>query len=306
MFTKKKQKILLPILALVIANSLWGFNTIFMKISLETIPPAVSVGGRFFLASLCILPFALKTWKPLKTKYLLLFMLASVISICLSSLVLNTGLKQVPAFNAAVIWLMSPIILLVLSASVLREKINVRTFIGIIIAIAGSMIIIGRPDGGAGGQNNLAGNLLILLAVFFDIIAILMAKPLLKKVSSYQASFLCLFPGSVVVLIYAISQSGSWHVSSVSRASAIAVTLSLIAVAVANLLFYYALSHREAHTVGVYSYLDTLVTIVAAWFILSERPATSFVIGAGLIIAGLYFTEMHKKHRRHLLAKHKI
>jgi drug/metabolite transporter (DMT)-like permease len=292
-----KQKYLLPILALVIANSLWGLNTIFMKISLETIPPVVSVGVRFFLASLVILPFAVKTWKPLKTKYLLLFMLASVLGITLSSLSLNIGLRQVPAFNAAIIWLTAPILLAVLSAATLKEKVSVRTFIGIMIAIAGAMIVISRPNGGAGGTNSLAANLLIVLSVFFDVIAILISKSLMKKVSSYQAGFLNLFPGAVPVLIYAIVRHGTWRLSSVSRSSAIAFSFSVVVIIIANVLFYYALRYRQAHTVGVYGYLDPLLTVIGAWFILSERPAPAFVVGAGLIIAGLCFTELKQAHR---------
>lgn len=109
-----------------------------------------------------------------------------------------------------------------------------------------------------------------------------------------------LIPGCVIGVNICFAHHGAWQVSSVSRSSAIAFYTSVAAIIIANVLFYYALRNREAHTVGCYSYLDPLLTVLGAWFILAERPAPAFVVGAALIVVGLYFTEMHKKHRRHL------
>lgn len=299
----RKQKLLIPILALIIANVLWGFNTVFLKISLETIPPALNVGLRMVIASLCLLPLAIKTWKPLKKADLLRFILASTFAVSLSGLCMNIALSKTSAFNSAAIWLLAPVFLLVLSASVLKEKISSRTFAGILIAILGSIIIIGKPVGALNPSNAAFGNILIVLAVFFDCIGIMLAKPLMKKVSSYQATFLCLFPGAVPVLIYAVTKNQLSSISQVSKASSIAFVLSTIAIVTANLLFYYALRRKQAHSTGIYSYLDPAVTVIAAWFILGERPNTGFVIGASLVLLGIYLAELHKKHRRHLLNK---
>lgn len=303
----RKQKLLLPILALTIANIFWGLNTIFLKISLETIPPALNLSARMILASLILLPFAMRSWKRLKRADLLRFTLASIFAVSLSGLAMNIGLATTSAFSSAAIWLLSPIFLLVLSASVLKEKINPRTFLGISFAILGSVIIIGRPVGeGASSPNMVLGTLLIVLAVLFDCIGILLAKPLMKKVNPYQATFLCLFPGALPVFVYAIFKLQDWTVSDTSRASMIAFGLSTTAVVIANLLFYYALSHKQAHKTGIYGYLDPAFTVIAAWLILSERPTTGYVIGALLILFGIYQAELHKKHRRHHFIKHHL
>ncbi len=302
----RKQKLLLPIIALVIANAFWGINTIFLKISLETIPPALNIGIRMILASLILLPFALKSWKHLKKTDLLRFILASIFAVSLSGLAMNIALGTASAFSSAAIWLLSPVFLLVLSATVLKEKIKPRTFLGIAVALLGSVIIIGLPVGGASSDPVMLGSLLLVLAVLFDCIGILLAKPLMKKVNPYQATFLFLFPGALPVLIYALMKLENWTVGDVSQASAIAFGLSTAAIVIANLLFYYALSHKQAHKTGIYGYLDPAVTVIAAWFILSERPNMGFVIGISLIIIGIYLAELHKKHRRHLFSKHHL
>lgn len=302
----RKQKLLIPIIALVIANILWGLNTIFLKLSLETIPPALNVSTRMILASLILLPFAMKSWKKLKKTDLLRFILASIFAVTLSGLAMNIALGTASAFSSAAIWLLSPVFLLVLSASVLKEKINPRTFLGIAVALLGSFVIIGRPVGGLSSDAVMLGSLLIVLAVIFDCIGILLAKPLMKKVGPYQATFLCLFPGAVPVLIYALANLQNWTVTDVSQSSAVAFALSTAAIVIANLLFYYALKHKQAHKTGIYGYLDPAFTVIAAWFILSERPNLGFIIGTTLIIVGIYLAELHKKHRRHHLTKHHL
>lgn len=296
----QKQKFLLPVLALVTANVLWGFNTVFIKISLETIPVAISVGARMVLASLCLLPLAIKTWKPLKKPDLFRFFLSSVFVVALCALSLNIGLTKTSASSSAVILLVEPILLLVLSASFLKEKIGLHTFIGILVAITGSMIIIGKPISGNDTADVLIGNLFIFMSIVFSAVAILISKPLMKKASSYQATFLTLFPGAVIVLTYALFNFKGWDPRTVSSSSAQAFFISTIIVLFANVFFYWALKRKEAHTTGVYSYITPVVTVTAAWFILSERPDIEFVLGAVLILIGVYLAEIHTKLKRPL------
>ena len=289
-----KQKYLIPIVALIVANALWGLNTVFIKIGTETISPALNVGLRFIVASFILLPFAIRSWRPLKRWDLLMYILSSIFTITLSSLTLNLGLAQAPAFNAAAIWLLGPIMLLVCSHKVLREKISFKVVLGISIALVGSFIVIGKPMQVTSSINTLTGNLFLLLSVILNTIAILISKPLMKKASAAQATFLTLFPGTVPVLVYALSQLDRPSFDRISSRSWSAFWISILVVVGANFLFYFALGRKKANTVGVYSYLDPLVTVIAAWYILAERPAPGFVLGAILIVFGVYFAEIKK------------
>lgn len=291
----KNKKILLPILALVVANTLWGVNTVLIKMGVDSIPAPIFTTIRFLVASLILLPFALYTWKRLRPKDLMLLTLSSVFYISLSSLGLNIGLSMTTASNAAIIWLLSPLLLLVLSIIYLSEKLKFRTFIGILVALAGSLVIIGRPWE-SGDPHELAGNLLIVVSVFCAVIATLLAKPLAKKTSAYQMTFMSLFPGTVPVAIYSIFTLSDWDVSAVTTASSWALALSTVVVVISNYLFFYALRYKKAQDTGVYQYLDPLTTIIVAWFLLTERPSSTFALGAGLVLAGVYITEYH--HRK--------
>lgn len=279
-----------------IANILWGVNTPLIKMGVESIPAPFFMSIRFLIASLIMLPFALRDWKPLKYKDFLLLILSSVFYISLSSLALNVGLSMTTAFNTAIIWLLAPLLLFILSASYLKEGLSLKTFIGIIVALAGSLVIIGKPWEG-GGATELTGNLLIVTAVFCTTVSTLICKPLTKKTGSYQLTFMNLFPGIVPIVIYA-AFFGTWDIDATTTTSLYGLIASTVVIIIANFLFFYALRHKKAQSTGVYQYLDPLAAIVAAWFLLAERPSPTFALGAGLVIVGVYITEMHASKKR--------
>lgn len=295
---KRKQKYLLPILALIGANATWGVYTVFIKMGVESIPPPIFISIRFLLVSLILLPFALRSWKPLSKKDFRLFILASVFNVTLSALTLSIGLSYTTAFNAAVINLMCPLILFVLSAQVLKERMRLTTLIGIFIALAGSIIIIGRPE--AGNMGHLVGNLFVLVSVFFYACAVIISKPLMKKVSGSQAVFLSLFPGVIPVAIYSLTKLPTWDVSAVTSTSWYGLIGSIIGLLIANVLFYYALRYKRVQETGMYGYIDSTTSIIAAWFILGERASPGFILGAVLVFVGIYLAEVYRTKQQRL------
>lgn len=290
----RKQRVILPIIALMIANILWGGDTVFIKMGVASIPVTIFMAIRFLTAALVLLPFAIRSWKPLTTKSFLLLSLSSIFYVSLSSLALYIGLTKTSASNSAIIYLLEPLILLVLSASFLKERLSIRTFVGICIALIGSLIIIGRPWMSSGSGSEVVGNLLIVIAVFCVAISILICKPLTKRVSTEQLVFLYMLPGILPIAIYALKQLGSWSVASTTASSWVGLIGSTLAVIFADLLFFFALNNKKAMDTGVYQYLESVTTIVVAWVLLAERPSPKFIIGAVFVFLGVYLAEFYK------------
>lgn len=287
-----KRIYIFPIFALVAANVLWGVNSVFIKIGVESIPPAIFVALRFLAASLIILPFAIRVWRPMRQKDFLLLVLSSVFYITLSAFALNLGLAKTSASNTSIIWLLMPPLLFVLAVTFLKEKLNPRALVGILIALAGALLIISRPEeGSATGPEALAGNLLIVIAVFCYAISMLICKPIMKRVGAWQVTFMNIFPGSLLIALYALTQLDMWNVSATTSRSYVALVLSTLAVVVANALFFYALRRKTVQSTGSYQYIDPFATLAAAWLLLSERPSPLFALGATLVFIGLYVVE---------------
>lgn len=295
-----KQRKILPILALTTASVLWGVNVPLVKLGLQTIPVPILISVKFLAASLILLPFALKTWRPLHWKTLALIVLSSLLSITFATIALNEGLKYAPSINVGVIDLLAPLILGLLSVEFLKEHISPKTFTGILVAFAGASIIIGRPwDVSLTGQTVLLGNVLIFLAMLSGVISTVITKPLLKKMSSYQATFLFLFIGTLPIVPFAFHALKDWSIHDINTGGYISVIYGIIAITLANFLFMYGLRYKKAHSVGIFRYIEPVVIIIAAWFILGEHVSSKFAIGAALVFLGIYLAEVHKVHKLH-------
>jgi O-acetylserine/cysteine efflux transporter len=298
-----KQKTFLPVLALVMASILWGINAPVVKLGLESIPATIFISVKFLIISLFLLPFAIKTWKPIKQKELGVMIISSVISFTGGALALNIGLHDAPSINSAVIGLLGPLLLCVLSVEFLKERMSLKTFIGVLIAFAGSAIIIGRPwEVALNGQTVLLGNVLILVSVLADVIATVIAKPVLNKMSSYQATFLYILPGVLPLAALSFTQLNNWSINDVTRDGWYALIYGIVGMLLANLFFIYALKYKKAHSIGIYQYLQSVSIVIASWFILGEHPSVKFAVGAVLVVVGVYWAEA--KSPRKILLRH--
>lgn len=288
-----KQKTLLPVIALIVANVLWGINVPVIKLGVRSIPIPIFIAVRFMIVSLIFLPFAIRTWKPLRRTELGLMALSSLFFITVSAIALNLGLKYAPSINVAVIGLLGPLLLCVLSVEFLKEKMGLKAIIGVMLAFAGSAIIIGKPwEVSLRGSTVLLGNVLFFVVVLAGVISTLIAKPILNKISTYQATFLLIFIGTLPIVPFALLQLRDWSIHSVTPGGYAAFVYGIIALPIANFCFFYGLKHKKAHNVAVLEYVEPVAVIIAAWFILAERPSLKFALGAALTFLGIYLAEV--------------
>ena len=246
-------------------------------------------------AALLILPFAVRTWKKLSIKHYAILIIGSVIAISLGNVALLLGIERTPSVNAPLIGLLQPLLLMVLSIQVLKEQFSTKTLIGICVALLGAAIVIGKPWDLHGSASSLAlGNMFLLLAVLCDVVGVLVSKKALKKADPYQVVFIQLFFGIVPVALFAIKYIPSLSANTIGGTGFKAMLYNIVAVALANVLFMYALQRKKAQDAGIFTYLHPIVTAIAAWFILSEKPDEKLVLGALLIISGIYLSEARR------------
>ncbi len=297
----RKQKVFLPIAALSIVSILMGADNVFIKMGVASIPVGIFMTMRFLAASLLLSPPAIRNWKPLSSKTFLLASLASIFYVTLSSLALYVGLTKTTASNSAIIYLLGPLILLVLSASFLKERLNFRTFLGICIAIIGSLIIIGKPWTSSGNSSELVGNLLIVVAVFCVTVSVVICKPLTKKMSIQQLTFLYMFIGTLPIAAYSFKQFHGWDFTATTASGWVGLVGSTLAVVLAKPLFFFALRHKRAMDTGVYDYAESAATIIIAWILLSESPTPTFIAGSALVFVGVFLAESSGIRKRGLV-----
>jgi drug/metabolite transporter (DMT)-like permease len=289
-------------LALVAAEALWGVNTSFIKLGLRTVPLAFFLSVTLLGAALLLLPFAIRHWQPMSKRDYALLTLASLVGITFGNVVLLMGLKDVFAFTSSIIGLSKPLILMLLSVRFLKERFSLKTFWGIMIAFVGAAIIIWQPWQ-AGTSHETTGVLLIILAALLDVIETVIMKPVVSRSNSYQVTSMHLFIGVAPVAVYSLLHLSAVHFKSFGKVGVVAILLNIIAITLANVLFFFGLKYRQAQKTGIFQYINPIATLIAGWLILDEVPGQRLYVGAILIVIGIYFAERDSIGKLRLLKR---
>jgi drug/metabolite transporter (DMT)-like permease len=289
-------------IALLVAEALWGINVSFVKLGLRTVPLPFFLSVTLIGAALLIAPSAKRYWQPMSRRDYALLIIGSFISITLGNVVLLMGLRYVFAFSASIIGLFKPLLLLLLSVQFLKERFSRRTFLGILIAFAGAAVIVIQPWQ-PGSHNESLGILLIILAAFCDVIGTVILKPVVSRSNSYQVTTMHLLIGAAPIAVYALLNLSSSAFKDFGKTGWIAIILNVIAISLANVLFYFGLKYRKVQNTGIFQYVNPVATLITAWLILNEVPNERLFIGSLLIGVGIYFAEKDSINKLRLIKR---
>ncbi|HJY98375.1 MAG TPA: DMT family transporter, partial [Patescibacteria group bacterium] len=155
-------------LELLIVSVIWGFATPIIKYTLGGFSPAVFLTYRFFISFVIALVImaATKFKLPKNPKVLALTLFNGFLLTTVTLGLLFLGTDQTTSIDSNLISTMAPIVIAVAGVFFLKEHITKRESVGILIALAGTLITIIEPvlkmQDGFGG---LQGNLLVFASV---------------------------------------------------------------------------------------------------------------------------------------------
>lgn len=284
-----------PILALIIANIIWGMASPIFKFALTNIPPFTLAFIRFFFAGLIFLPLALNRWQKLTVKQWLEILLIGFFGITINISFFFLGLQKTESINVPVIASSGPIFIYLLSIMFLREKPKLKVLAGMLIALAGVLFIILSPlilDGKKFILGAIEGNLFILLATFGSVLQTVFGRDILRKVNALQVSAITFLFGSLTFVPFIPKEFSGWDISFLNMAGWTGIIFGVFfSSALAYSLFYYGISKLHAQDVGIFTYIDPLAAIVVAAPLLHEYPNLFYIFGGVLIFGGIYFAE---------------
>lgn len=198
---------------------------------------------------------------------------------------LNEGERRVDAGTAAMLIQISPVLIAVLAALFLSERFTPQLGIGLALAFSGVVIIgfAGSPDG---GDRDLLGAALCVLAAVVYAVSVILQKPLVAALPAIHVTWLACTIGALTCLPFAgqlISEVGDASASSVWWL----VYLGVFPTAIAFTLYAFALKHMSASSLGVTTYIVPVITIVMSLVFLDEVPPTAAYFGGALALVGV-------------------
>ncbi len=286
------------IIALIIANIIWGGASPIFKWSLTNIPPFTLAFWRFGLAALLLFPFIAKDFLKVERADIPKVLLFGLSGVTFNITFFFLGLRLSPSINAAIISTTQPIILLVIGALLLREKIEPHELLGTLVSFAGILMIILLPflSNGFKGEIMALGNLFFVLATLGAVGQAFFGKKLFLKYPTLPMTFWSFTIGALSFLPFFLweNSGGSLWLSNLALPGYFGIIYgAFLSSALAYSLYDWGLSKIEASETGIFTYLMPVTATVLAVTFFNEKITSQFFWGAILIVLGITVAQMH-------------
>ena len=267
-----------------------GFGFVIAKPAMIDFPPILLMGLRFtFAASILI------WWFPIPKGYLLRIFIASLVANTIQYSVTYSGLNLIDA-SAAVLLVQTEVPFGVLFAYfMLKEKPNIRSLVGILVAFVGVYILTGSPS----LEGKFLGIFLTILGSGIWALGQVLVKPLSKELNPLAlVAWLALFSGPILILLSNILDGNSIdYIKSASTNSwLIAIYLGFFMQPVTYGCFYYVLKNNPLYKVlPIVTMGIPLTGLLAAILLLGESPTNELYLGGVIILLGVVLIIYTKK-----------
>jgi len=210
--------------------------------------------------------------------------LCGVLWFGLYNVVLNAAERLVDAGTAAMLVGVGPVLIALFAGFLLGEGFPRSLFAGCAVAFAG-VVVIGLATSQRGLDAGL-GAVLCLVAALAYAGGVVIQKPLLKRVSALQVTFLACGVGAISCLPFApalLDELGESDASAVGWA----VYLGVFPTALAFTTWAYALARTTAGRMGATTYLVPPLAVLMGWVVLGEVPPALALLGGALCLVGV-------------------
>ena len=259
-----------------------GFGFVIAKPAFESFPPILLMGIRFtFAASILI------WWFPIPRGYLKKIFIASFIANTLQYSITYTGLNYIEASSAVLLVQMEVPFGVIFAYFMLKEKPSFRALIGITIAFIGVYILTGSPN----LDGKFFGIALTILGSAIWALGQVIVKPLSKEINPLAlVAWLALFSGPILISLSAIIDGNT--INYLTKASfdhwLIAIYIGFFMQPITYGCFYYVLKNNPLYKVLPIVTMGIPPTgLLAAIFLLGEKPTAELFIGGAIIIFGV-------------------
>ncbi|HQN18459.1 MAG TPA: DMT family transporter [Syntrophobacteraceae bacterium] len=280
---------------LVLTAVFWGGTFVAGRIVAREMDPWLAAFLRFVVASAFLVIF-LSTLEPgplkIPRRQVLPVIALGLSGIFAYNLFFFSGLKTVPAGRASLIVACNPVFIAVFSALFFRERMTVLKVLGIMLSLAGASVVIGKGDPLQLLQGSLGiGELYIFGCVMSWVAYSLIGKYTLRDLSPLASVTYACVIGALCLAAPGVSEALNRSLGSYSWSAWISIVyLGLFGSALGFLWYYQGIKAIGPSRAGVFINIVPISSVGLAFFFLNETIDLSLVLGAILVIVGVFLT----------------
>lgn len=200
------------------------------------------------------------------------------------------GLDLSTPINSAVLITITPILVVILSALFIKEKITLRRGIGVFLGLIGALaLILFGAEIRRDASNIPLGNLLFIVNASSYGLYLILVKKLLEKYHPFTLMKWMFLVGLIITLPLTYSQFMEIQWGQLPAEALEAIAFVIIGTTFLTYLFnVFALTQLKASTVGVFMYLQPLIGIIFAIITGKDHLTLIKFTAIILVLIGVY------------------
>ena len=276
-----------------------GAAIVASRFAVAEVPPLTLAMLRYAIGFCCLLPFA---WHSIrrgavarapspvgrtKTRDLWAMAALGIGQFGILIALLNFGLQHIAAAQAALIFSLFPLLTLLLSAALGRERASWPLVLGVLLSIAGVALAL-APKLGASQPGHWWGELAVAAAACTGALCSVLYRPYLQRYPTVPVSAFAMLASVLFLAVLALGEHWTAHVASFSGQAWAAITFIGISSGIGYFWWLYALKHEAPTRVTVFLALNPVTAALLGWALLGEALPLTALAALVLIAGGLW------------------
>lgn len=223
--------------------------------------------------------------------------LCALFGIAINQLMFIKGLSLTYSIHAALLLLITPILIVIIAAWILKERLGFFKITGLALGISGALVLILAKDNSGNAEQVLLGDIFIIINAVSYTVYFIMVKPLMLKYDAVVILRWVFTIGLLLVLPFGWTEfvHTPWE-----RYTAVDITAMSLIVVTGTFLAYlfnlYGIKILGASVAGFYIYTQPVFAALIAVFFLHEQLELYKIFSAVLIFSGVYLANKQFKN----------
>jgi drug/metabolite transporter (DMT)-like permease len=221
---------------------------------------------------------------------------AALFGVTINQLAFFKGLSYTSPISASVIMVTTPILVLILSAILIKERIEIKKTIGILIGLGGTFLLILYGEELKSNANPFLGNFLIFINASSYGLYLIIVKKLVSKYHAFTFVKWIYTFGFLFVIPFGYSEFTEIKWQEIPTTIYFNIGFVIIGTTfLAYLINLLSMKHIKPTTISVFIYLQPLFATIIAISLNKDQLTPIKIISAVLIFLGVFLVTQKKR-----------
>ncbi|SDN48096.1 rarD protein [Psychrobacillus sp. OK028] len=244
--------------------------------------------GSLFLMTVVFMMKKKISWALVKVNAIVLIL--SSIALGGNWIFLFQAFKYTTISNATLSYYFAPVIVLMLSPLVLKEKLSAKKIVCVSIAMLGMLFIVGNGSLSTSGLEDLIGiGYGLMAAVLYA--SLMLLNKFIKNMDGLETTLLQLGTATILLIPYVFFTEG-FGILEVSGSSVpFILILGFVHTGIGFLFFFSGMQKIKGQSIAALSYADPITSLVISAIVLQEQMTFIQLLGGALLLGSTFVSE---------------